>query len=174
MQASFKTRIASRGWHVYMKSTWKEPKKGEAVFAENDFDRNAVLADSFAVAWKRKLVTKLTADVVGHLPREVSRAVWFFIDHGGSLAGKVHSPRYYPSPIAAGGLEIMIACEFKICTSKLAFLERMKQIIEKKYRDPLPLVNPAESLQIEEEDSDSEDEIVFLDDVVDVVDVTDD
>ena len=80
-------------WHVYGKTMWKEPKRGEFVFAVKYLNEEALLYDTFSVAWKRKLTTKVNADVVGHLPREISRAVWFFITHGGSLTGKVHSPK---------------------------------------------------------------------------------
>ena len=53
--------------------------RGDPVFAEKERDEGALLVDSFSVAWKRKLKTKLTADIIGHVPREISRAVLFFL-----------------------------------------------------------------------------------------------
>ena len=69
MEVSLKRRLASRGWHVYGKTVWMNPKKGEAVFAEIDSNEEAIRADSHAVAWKRKLISKLTPDIIGHVPR---------------------------------------------------------------------------------------------------------
>ena len=76
-EVTLKKQIASRGWHVYGETVWKDPKKGEPVFAEKEKDEQALIIDSFAVAWKRKPKTKLTADVIGHVPREISRAIFF-------------------------------------------------------------------------------------------------
>ena len=171
MEVTLKRRIASRGWHVYGKTVWKEPKSGESVFAEKETNEEALLADKFSVAWKRKLKTKLTADVVGHVPREISRAVWHFITHGGVLNGKVYSPAYFPSPIATRGLEILIDCEFKIDASKLIILQRMQEITDKNYKEPVSscveavqLQNPADLDLAESKDSDSDVEIIFTND----------
>ena len=120
-----------------------------------------------AVAWKRKLKTKLTADVVGHVPREISRAVWHFI----TLNGKVYSPAYFPFPIATRGLEILIDCEFKIDASKLIILQRMQEITDKNYKEPVSscveavqLQNPGDLDLAESKDSDSDVEIIFTND----------
>ena len=87
MGVTLKRRIASRGCHVYGKTVWKELKSGESVFAEKETNEEALLADKFSVAWKRKLKTKFTADIVGHVPREIPRVVWHFITHAGVLNG---------------------------------------------------------------------------------------
>ena len=114
---------------------------------------------------KKKLVSKLTPDTIGHIPREVSRAVWFFITHGGNVTGSVYSPQYFPSPIATRGLEILIECEFKIDVSKLSFLERLESIIDKNYRDPIQSsVEPIclEKFEKVENDWSDEDDIEIL------------
>ena len=65
----------------------------------------------------------------------------------------------------------MINCEFKIDASKLSLLERLKNIIDKNYKDPvkssvepinLDIVNT--SADQENSDSDDELEIVFTND----------
>ena len=66
------------------------------------------------MAWKIKRADRLIAVTVGHVPREISRAVWFFLERGGSLTGKVAEEIYRPSPIAKGGLEILLLVEFKL------------------------------------------------------------
>ena len=62
--------------------------------------------------------------------------MWFFINHGGSLTGEVFDTRYYPSPIALRGLEIIIKSTFKIDVTKFALLRRLQDIIGKNYKDP--------------------------------------
>ena len=55
---------------------------------------------------KRK--DKLKAFVVGHIPRELSRAVCFFIEKGGSLQGKLMEEKFKSLSIPKGGLEIIL------------------------------------------------------------------
>ena len=62
----------------------------------------------FAVAGKTKLPGKLCAVVVGHVPREISRHVWYAIREGAEFSGMVQSVAPKPSPLLQGGLEIMI------------------------------------------------------------------
>eukprot|EP00794_Sanderia_malayensis_P001041 gene1041-368_t len=106
MESVYTQSIASRGWHVYGKTSWKNPKTGQKVFAEKEKDRTALLQDPYAVAWKLKLCDKLTASVVGHVPREISRAISFFLDRGGIVHGIVTNERYQPSPIPRGGYNL--------------------------------------------------------------------
>ena len=111
-----------------MEKLYGKNRRVESLYLlEKKPNEEALLADKFSVAWKRKLKTKLTADVVGHMPREISRAVWHFITHAGVLNGKVYGPAYFPSPIATRGLDILIDCEFKIDPSKLIILQRMQE-----------------------------------------------
>ena len=61
-----------------------------------------MLSDPYAVAWKLKHSKKLTASVVGHVPREMSRGMSFFLDRGGIVQGIVINEKYQPSPIPRG------------------------------------------------------------------------
>ena len=83
MNVTWKKIIASRGWHVYGKDKWQNPKKGEQLQVEIEKDPKALQFDPHSVAWIKKSRAKLTPDVVGHFPMEVSRFVFFFIKHGG-------------------------------------------------------------------------------------------
>ena len=47
---------------MYGKTVWVNPKKGKLVFAEQDSNEEAIRADSHAVTWKRKLISKLSPD----------------------------------------------------------------------------------------------------------------
>ena len=81
-EVSLKRRIASRGWHVYGKTIWKDPKKGEPVLAEKETNQNTIIIDRVPIAWKLKLKIKLTAYIITLTPKEISRAILFFINQG--------------------------------------------------------------------------------------------
>ena len=91
MEVSLKRRIASHGWHVFGKTVCKYAKKGKPLFAKKEPDQNTLIFDRFSVAWKWKLKTKLKVDITGHIPKEISRAVSFFINHGGKVTGSFYS-----------------------------------------------------------------------------------
>ena len=70
-----------------------------------------------ALARKTK-ATVTEIQVVGHLPRKISRFCKFFCDYGGELSAVVKDPKYRRSPIPQGGLEIPITLKvFKGDTS---------------------------------------------------------
>ena len=66
MEVSVEMKIAARGWHVYGKTVWRNPQKGEKLVAEKEKNRNTLDIDPYAVAWILKRKYKLTADIVGH------------------------------------------------------------------------------------------------------------
>ena len=108
MESNLVQNVARRGWHLYGKTSWKSPKKSQKVFAEKETDMAALMADPFAVALKLKVAGRLTAEIFGHIPREISRATSFFFDRGGIVEGYVLDTKYRPSPIPRGGLEIVL------------------------------------------------------------------
>ena len=79
MESVLSCKIASRGWHYYGKNTWKRPKKDETVFAEKERNKTALENDPYSIAWKKKKKSKIICDIVGHVPKEISRAVFYFI-----------------------------------------------------------------------------------------------
>ena len=120
------------------KNTWKRPKKDEIIFAEKESSKTAVEHDPYSIAWKKKNKSKITADVVGHVPKEISRAVFFFISRGGKVIGRVLNEKRDPSPIPKGGLEILLMVQFKIADEKRKYMERLKEIITKNYTSDFP------------------------------------
>ena len=137
MESVFRTKIASRGCHVYGKTTWTSPKKGQQLHAEKEKDKIALMHDPYAVAWKMKTRDKLIPNIVGHVPKELSRAAWFFLQRGGEISGRVFDEKYRPSPIPNGGLEIMLEVELKIEDEKRKILERLQNIIRENYENDL-------------------------------------
>ena len=161
MEVNFKTNVASRGWHFYGKTVWSNPVKGEKLFAKKEEDKNALLVDPYAIAWMRKSKAKLVADVVGHIPQEISRFVYFFLQHGGSVEGVVHNEKYRPSPIPKGGLEIILVATFKIEYTKGQYLTRMKELVEKNYDLTLEGIDKDNG---QSEDDDDDDCIMLFED----------
>ena len=84
------------------------------------------MIDPYSIAWMFKRVNKLVPDVVGHIPQEISRFVWFFIERGEVVDGKCHR-----SPIANGGLEILLTFTFGLPDVKRRYLERLIDLINK-------------------------------------------
>ena len=92
---------------------------------------------------------------VGHIPREISRHVCFFIkSEGGSVNGTVISTKYRTSPIPAGGLEIALLLTFS-CSKPINF-EKMKTFVQTLYDCKFT------GTVIEEENNDEEDEIILI------------
>ena len=85
---------------------------------------------------KKKKKSKITVDVVGHVPKEISRAVFFFISKGGKVVGRVLDSK--------GGLEILLMVQFKVADEKRKYMERLKEIITKNYTSDFP-----EAIEIE-------------------------
>ena len=76
---------------------------------------------------------KLVADVVGHVPQEISRFAYYFLKHGGSIEATVQAEKYRCLPITKGGLEIVLEAVFKIDDSKREILSRLRDLIQQNY-----------------------------------------
>ena len=107
---SFSSKIASRGYHVYMNTTWQNAFVGERVWVQIENNLTSKQIDPYCCAVNINSGGSLVT--VGHVPREISRFVYFFIrDEGGNVEGTLLSTRYRPSPIPAGGLEVPLKLE---------------------------------------------------------------
>ena len=71
MEMSFERKIASRGWHVYGKTLWQNPRRDENLEAKKEDNEEATKIDSYAIAWTVKRKDKLIPVVVGHISREI-------------------------------------------------------------------------------------------------------
>ena len=58
----------------------KALRSAKKLFGEQEIDPMAIIEYPYAVAWKIKIAEKSKDYVVGHVPREISRAVWYFTD----------------------------------------------------------------------------------------------
>ena len=87
---TFDAKIASRGYHVYKNTTWTNAAVGEMVMVEVETNNQSKLIDPYACAIKRKNRYFAAWETVGHIPREISRHVYFFLTQmGGTVTGTV-------------------------------------------------------------------------------------
>ena len=101
---SFVFDCASRGFHECRRG-WA-PRMGHKLSVA--FEKSNV-CDTYVMALARKTKATVTEiQVVGHLPREISRFCKFFCDYGGELSAVMRDPKYRRSPISQGGWEIPI------------------------------------------------------------------
>ena len=88
---SFTTKIASRGYHVYMHTTWEKAQVDDNVVVKIETDGNSKMIDPYCC----KILTKNEEQrlvTVGYIPREISRYVFFFLrKEGGSVHGQLTS-----------------------------------------------------------------------------------
>ena len=71
---------------------------------------------------------KIGAVTVGHIPRELSRFVNYFLQEGGSVTSTVASIQYRVSPLPEWGLEITIQMTFSHTSKRI--VEKMKLFVE--------------------------------------------
>ena len=76
-------------------------------------------------------VSRLKPEIVGHIPKEISRVVYFFIKEGGKVDGDVLSVKYRPSPIPSGGLEIPLMLSFHHPVQKV--VDKIQQLMKSNY-----------------------------------------
>ena len=88
----FTATDASRGYHVYKNTSWTNVKAGEKVTVEMETKKSSLEVDPypFVIKIKNRFFDSLIT--VGHIPREISRHVHFFIKtKGGKVIGHIKS-----------------------------------------------------------------------------------
>ena len=110
----------------------------------------------------------MTPLTVGHIPLEISRFVYFFLERGGKKEAKVYRTKCEESPIPKGGLEIVAQKAFKIEEEKKRFLLRLANLIkgncERSKSEAHEIIEDKENGTGHESNSDDEDIIFFIDD----------
>ena len=94
---------------------------------QNPFDRFAVKVSEVG-----------KGNLVGHLPREISRITKFFMDRGAIVSAQLTSEHYKQSPIVHGDMEISCKVTVKIPGTyiNLLLMEKYKQLVEQLYIEP--------------------------------------
>ena len=102
-----------RGHHVY-KAIWT-PAVGEVLLVRkepaNTHDRKAVA------------IISLEETIVGHVPREIAKIFWHFLNHGGTIACEVSGHRRQ-----GNGLEI--PCQYRL-QGEEKIVRKAKQLLKK-------------------------------------------
>ena len=76
---NFQATIALRGYHVYKEATWSNAKVNEKVKSEIKTNQSLITTDPYACAVKAKKKYFDRWKTAGHVPREISRYIYFFI-----------------------------------------------------------------------------------------------
>ena len=90
------------GYHHY-RNTWF-PQELEVLDCYHDFESTI---DMFAIK-----KCKSNGQIVGHLPREISKVTKFLFDRGAVVQATLSTTHYKRSPLVQGGLEI--ACKVSV------------------------------------------------------------
>ena len=119
---------AVRGYHYYGSICF--PGKEEQLDCSHDLGN---VVDVFAIK-----TCKPDGTVVGHLPREISRAAKFFLDRGAQISAILTSTDYRRSPLVQGGLEIACKVIVKLPGNVRSHLlmDRYVEIVKVKYIEP--------------------------------------
>ena len=112
-----------RGFHVY-RDIWK-PKLYQLVTCKRE--RNNV-HHCFAIAGMTKVQGTLAPSIIGHIPRELSRYIWFAIKRGATIQAKVISTKEKASTLKQGGLEVPICVE--IVWGDTVSMEKLKTKVD--------------------------------------------
>ena len=115
---SFKVNLASPGYHVYKDASWSNAKLNDEVKVELKTHAKSLSTDPYMCAIKTRHSYFIGWKTVGHIPREISRYVYFFIkEENGKVFGTVKSLKYKASPIPSGVLEVPLFVIF-LCKLK--------------------------------------------------------
>ena len=75
----FQATVASRGYHVYKETTCSNAKVNERVKIKIETNQSLIAIDPYACVVKAKEKYFDGWKTVGHVPREISRYIYFFI-----------------------------------------------------------------------------------------------
>ena len=93
MVYSFQATVSAQGYHVYKNTTWDQAKVGDKVLVEIESDKNSKEIDPYCCSIRTSVNQQIKT--VGHIPREISRHVYFFVkDEHGHIDGTVKSIDY--------------------------------------------------------------------------------
>ncbi len=134
LHATFTFRCGLRGYHVY-RNTWI-PHRDEILSVkheeENPFDR-------YAIAAVKRDHGNPREKIVGHLPKEISRLVWFIILHGARVSLKIIEETHRRSPLVQGGLEIpvLVTLTMDYSENNQAKIEKFEILFNEYYQEPV-------------------------------------
>ena len=91
MAYSFQANIAACGYHVYKSLEWSNTKQGDFGTLEIEADKKLKKIDPYCCAIKTMVDISPRLKTVGHMPREISRHIFFFLKkENGKVDGFVY------------------------------------------------------------------------------------
>lgn len=119
---------AIRGYHYY-KRYWS-PRESEVLHCSHEFGN---VFDIFAIK-----TCNSKGEIVGHLPREISRVSKYVLDRGASIKATLTSSNYRRSPLVQGGLEIacIVTVKMPATIKNHMLVEKYMQIVNELYAEP--------------------------------------
>ena len=121
---------------------------------QKETDNKSPQIDPYCCRITIRCANKIGPVTVGHIPREISRFVYFFLHEGGAVSGTVVDTIPCVSPIPEGGLEIKLLLHFTHPVERI--LEKMKELTSKQLLEETFNFNKS----YDENDDDEDDEIV--------------
>ena len=105
MSNKFEFYSGLRGYHVYHNTVNWRPYVKEKIALKREHNNEH---DKFAVAGRVTMRGRFGWIVVGHIPKEPSRYLWYSIHEGAKYDVEVYKKKPMTSPLLQGGLEIPI------------------------------------------------------------------
>ena len=117
-----------RGYHHY-RNTWF-PQESEVLDCYHEFENTF---DMFAIK-----TCKSNGQIVGHLPREISRVTKFLLDRGAVVQATLSTTHYRRSPLVQGGLEIACKVSVKMpgTIKNHLLMDRYFELVRSLYTEP--------------------------------------
>lgn len=145
---SFSAEIGSRGYHVYREGNWTNISLHQQVTVQKESDPVSMGYDPYCCKITIVRIDRIGPVTVGHIPRELSRFVHYFLHEGGVVTGIVASTEHRVSPIPEGGLEIPIQMTFSHKSKRIA--NKMKTFVDNQ------IVKMAETFRMDDEENNDE------------------
>ena len=109
---------------MYRSFTWLYAKPDHKMKVELETNKLSKSSDLYACAIKIKHQFFDTWLTVGHIPREISRLSYFFMDEGDNITRHLISTTYKVSHIPAGGLEVPSLLTLSVKRERIFKLKR--------------------------------------------------
>eukprot|EP00794_Sanderia_malayensis_P002255 gene2255-2579_t len=114
-QACMYVETAMRGYHVYLSK--HKLKLGEILTTDLECDPEAIAKDKYAI----KLMCEENEQIVGHIPKYLSKLCFKFLQGGGDLDAEVIGKRFNAGQ--GMGVEVPIELKFSGCKQ---YVERLR------------------------------------------------
>ena len=125
--------VACRGYQAYHNVLWftEDQYLGKEVIVDQETNLTSISLDPRCCVIRTKIGGTLYSRYVtiGHIPREISRYVWWFIQHGGMVDGHVADLNKWQSPIPSGGTEIKLKLYFR--HTSISLVEKLRSLIRR-------------------------------------------